>query len=140
VFLAWLTGWLILDPLIALLVAGNIACIGVRLLNDTAHGLLDAALPAEEQEIITDIQSRYEERGIEFHALRTRSAGRRRFISMHVLVPGSWSVKRGHDLSERIEKDITRALPMSTVFLHIEPLEDPTSWQDQELDCSSDGK
>ena len=134
VFLVWLTGWLILDPLIALVVAGNIVWIGVRLLNDTAHGLLDTALPPEEQKVITDVQSRYEGEGIAFHALRTRSAGRRRFISMHVLVPGRWSVKRGHDLSERIEEDITRALPMSTVFIHIEPLEDPVSWQDQSLD------
>jgi cation diffusion facilitator family transporter len=140
VFLVWLTGWLVLDPLIALLVAGNIAWIGIRLLNDTAHGLLDTSLPDKEQEIITDVQSRYEESGIEFHALRTRSAGRRRFISMHVLVPGRWSVKRGHDLSERIEKDITEALPMSTVFIHIEPLEDPASWQDQELDRAPEGK
>ena len=137
VFLVWLTGWLVLDPLIALLVAGNILWIGIRLLKDTAQGLLDTALPSEEQEIISSIQARYEEAGVEFHALRTRSAGRRRFISMHVLVPGSWSVKRGHDLSERIEKDITQALPMSTVFIHIEPLEDPASWQDQTLDRSA---
>ena len=136
IFLVWFTGWLVLDPLIALLVAGNIVWIGIRLLNDTAHGLLDTALPPEEQEIITGIQARYEEAGIEFHALRTRNAGRRRFVSMHVLVPGKWSVKRGHDLSERIEKDITQALPMTTVFVHIEPLEDPVSWQDQELDRS----
>ena len=138
VFLVWLTGWLVLDPLIALLVAGNIVRIGVRLLNDTAHGLLDTALPPEEQEVITDIQSRYREEGIEFHALRTRNAGRRRFVSMHVLVPGKWSVKRGHDVSERIEKDITQALPMTAVFVHIEPLEDPVSWQDQELDRSAE--
>lgn len=138
VFLVWLTDWLILDPLIALLVAGNIVWIGIRILNDTAHGLLDTALPDEEQEVISDIQLRYKEAGIRFHALRTRSAGKRRFISMHVLVPGRWSVKRGHDLSERIEKDITQALPMSTVFIHIEPLEDPASWQDQELDRASE--
>ena len=140
VFLVWLTGWLVLDPLIALVVAGNIACIGIRLLNDTAHGLLDTALPPEEQQVITGIQSRYEGADIEFHALRTRNAGRRRFISMHVLVPGRWSVKRGHDFSERIEEEITQALPMSTVFIHIEPLEDPASWQDQELDRSSEEK
>ena len=88
----WLTGWLVLDPLIALLVAGNILWIGIRLLKDTAQGLLDTALPSEEQEIISSIQARYEEAGVEFHALRTRSAGRRRFISMHVLVPGASSV------------------------------------------------
>jgi len=136
VFLVWLTGWLVLDPLIALVVAGNVVWIGIRLLNDTAHGLLDTTLPPDEQEIITNIQSRYEEAGIKFHATRTRVAGRRRFVSMHVLVPGEWSVKRGHDLSERIEADITQALPMTTVFIHVEPLEDPVSWQDQELDRS----
>jgi cation diffusion facilitator family transporter len=136
VFLVWFTGWLVLDPLIALLVAGNIVWIGVRLLNDTAHGLLDTALPPEEQQIISGIQSRYAKVGIEFHALRTRNAGRRRFVSMHVLVPGKWSVKSGHDLSERIEKEITQALPMTTVFVHIEPLEDPVSWQDLDLDRS----
>jgi cation diffusion facilitator family transporter len=140
VFLVWLTDWLILDPLIALLVAGNIVWIGIRLLNDTAHGLLDTALPADEQEIVADVQSRYEEAGVKFHATRTRVAGRRRFVSMHVLVPGKWSVKRGHDLSERIEADITRALPMTTVFVHLEPVEDPASWQDQELDHTSNGR
>ena len=137
VFLVGLTGWLVLDPLIAFAVAGNIVWVGYRLLNDTAHGLLDTALPPEEQETITGIQARYEEAGTRFHALRTRAAGQRRFVSMHVLVPGEWSVKRGHDLSEKIESDIIRALPMTTVFVHIEPVEDHTSWQDQGLDRSS---
>ncbi len=134
VLLVGLTGWLVLDSLIALVVAANIAWVGLRLLSDTAHGLLDTALPPEEQEVITDIQARYKELGIEFHALRTRAAGARRFVSMHVLVPGRWSVQRAHDLSEKIEADITKALPMSTVFVHIEPLEDIASWQDQGLD------
>ncbi len=137
VLLVGLTGWLVLDPLIALAVAVNVVWVGVRLLNDTAHGLLDTALPPEEQEIITGIQARYEETGIRFHALRTRSAGQRRFVSMHVLVPGEWSVQHGHDLSERIEADIVRALPVTTVFMHIEPIEDHVSWQDQDLDRSS---
>lgn len=140
VFLVWLTGWLVLDPLIALVVAGNIVWVGARLLNDTAHGLLDTALPPDEQEVVTDIQSRYEAEGVEFHATRTRTAGTRRFVSMHVLVPGEWSVKQAHDLSERIETDIARALPMTTVFVHIEPLEDPVSWQDQDLDRPSEEK
>jgi cation diffusion facilitator family transporter len=140
IFLVWLTGWLVLDPLIALVVAGNIVWVGVRLLNDTAHGLLDTALPPDEQEIVANVQSRYEAEGVQFHATRTRTAGTRRFVSMHVLVPGEWSVKHAHDLSERIESDITRALPMSTAFVHMEPLEDPVSWQDQDLDRSSEEK
>ncbi|HSL01703.1 MAG TPA: cation diffusion facilitator family transporter [Rubrobacteraceae bacterium] len=129
-----LTGWLVLDPAIALLVAANIVWTGVRLLRDTAQGLLDRALPPEDQSEISNVLSRYEQRGIRFHALRTRGAGRRRFISMHVLVPGSWTVQRGHDLSEKIERDLAAVLPQSTCFIHIEPYEDPASFADQNLD------
>ncbi|MGB3635186.1 MAG: cation diffusion facilitator family transporter [Rubrobacteraceae bacterium] len=132
--LVQLTGWLVLDPLIALLVAANIVRIGVRILRDTANGLLDRALPTEDQERISDILSRYKRDGIQFHAVRTRAAGQRRFISMHVLVPGRWSVKKGHDLSEQIEKELGETLPGSTSFIHIEPSEDPASFEDQELD------
>jgi cation diffusion facilitator family transporter len=135
VFTAQITGWYVLDPLIALLVAANIVWTGVRLLNDTAHGLLDTALPPDEQEAISDVLSRYEQQGIRFHALRTRASGQRRFVSMHVLVPGRWTVKRGHDLSERLEKDLAGALGGNTTFfIHIEPSEDPASFADQTLD------
>jgi len=134
VALVQLTGWLVLDPLIGLLVAANIVRIGVRLLRDTASGLLDRALPPEDQKKISEILSAYEERGIRFHALRTRASGQRRFISMHVLVPGRWTVQQGHDLSERIEEDLAAALPQSTFFIHIEPSEDPVSFADQSLD------
>ncbi len=135
VLTAQLTGWLVLDPLIGLLVAANILWTGVRLLRDTAHGLLDRALPPEDQEAITEVLSRYEEEGIRFHALRTRASGPRRFISMHVLVPGRWTVQRGHDLSEEIEKNIAEALRgNSTFFIHVEPSEDPVSFADQSLD------
>ena len=129
-----LTGWLILDPLIALLVTANILWTGVRLLRDTAQGLLDRALPPEDREAIIEVLSRYEKQGIRFHALRTRASGPRRFISMHVLVPGEWTVQRGHDLSERIERDLATVLPQSTFLIHIEPSEDSVSFADQTLD------
>jgi cation diffusion facilitator family transporter len=129
-----LTGWLVLDPLIGLLVTANILWTGVRLLRDTAQGLLDRALPPEDRKVISRVLSRYEEKGIKFHALRTRASGPRRFISMHVLVPGEWTVQQGHDLSEQIEKDLAEALPQSTFFIHIEPSEDPASFADQTLD------
>ena len=132
--LVQLTGWLILDPIIALLVAANIAWTGTRLLNDSAHGLLDTALPPADQQAIAGVLARYRAEGIDFHALRTRQAGQRRFISLHVLVPGAWTVQRGHALCERIEHDIIDVLPRSTVFTHLESLEDPTSWDDQGLD------
>jgi cation diffusion facilitator family transporter len=134
VALVQLTGWLVLDPLIGLLIAANIVRIGIRLLRDTASGLLDRALPPEDQTASSKVLSRYEEKGIRFHALRTRASGQRRFISMHVLVPGQWTVQQGHDLSEKIEKDLVEALPQSTLFIHIEPSEDPASFADQSLD------
>jgi len=133
-FLVKLTGWLVLDPIIALIVAVNIVWAGVRLLRETGSGLLDASLPAAEQKIITDTLLPYQDQGIQFHALRTRGAGTRRFVSFHVLVPGHWTIQRGHDLCEAIELAIIKALPDTHVMTHLEPLEDPVSWDDQGLE------
>ena len=134
VLLVGATGLLILDPLIALVVSANIVWVGFRILNEAAHGLLDTALPPEDLAVVRGVQERYREEGVEFHALRSRSAGVRRFVSMHVLVPGSWTVRRGHDLSEDLEREIVAALPMTTVFVHLEPLEDEASFNDLGLD------
>jgi cation diffusion facilitator family transporter len=140
VVMVQLTGWLVLDPIIGLIVAANIVWTGFRILNDTAHGLLDTALPSEELEKIYRVLSRHEDDAVNFHAVRTRAAGQRRFVSMHVLVPGYWTVKRGHDLSERIEKELANALQGNTTFfIHIEPSEDPTSFEDQDLDRERPG-
>lgn len=130
-----LTGLLILDPIIAIIVAANIVWAGFRLLKETGYGLLDTALPLAEQKIITDLLAPYYDRqGILFHAMRSRVAGSRRFVSFHILVPGNWTVQRGHDLSEEIELAISKALPSTNIITHLEPLEDPVSWQDQGLD------
>lgn len=131
-----LTGWLILDPLIAFVVAINIVWAGMKLLRETGSGLLDTGLPKEEQQIIRNILTSYDNQNIQFHALRTRVAGARRFVSFHVLVPGEWTVKRGHALCEEIELTIINALPGTYVFTHLEPVEDPTSWNDENLDRS----
>ena len=138
VALVQITGWPILDPLIALLVAANIVWTGVRLLRDTASGMLDTALPPADQARIADILAPYQNAGIVFHALRTRTAGQRRFVSLHILVPGAWTIQRGHTLAEQIERAIIAALPKTTVFTHLEPVEDPASWQDQTLDRQGD--
>jgi cation diffusion facilitator family transporter len=138
VLLVKLTGWLVLDPIIALIVAANIVWAGVNLLRETGSGLLDAALPEDEQRLIHEIFLPYQTQGIQFHALRTRVAGTRRFINFHVLVPGEWTVQRGHDLCEEIELSIIRGLPGSSVFTHLEPAEDPVSWDDRGLDRRTD--
>jgi cation diffusion facilitator family transporter len=136
VVLVPITGWLVLDPIIALVVAANIVWAGLKLLRETGLGLLDTALPAADREAISTALQPFEAQGVQFHALRTRVAGARRFVSLHVLVPGSWTVQQGHDLCEAVEGAITEALPGTFVFTHLEPLEDPASWADQALDRS----
>jgi len=137
VALVWATGWLVLDPVVALLVAVNIVWTGLKLLRETGHGLLDRALHEEDQKAIEAVLDRFRERGLEFHEVRTRAAGPRRFVQMHVLVPGGWSVQSGHDVLEEIEKELVNVLPGLSVITHLEPLEDPASWNDAGLEGSS---
>jgi cation diffusion facilitator family transporter len=134
VALVAVTGWERLDPLIALAVAANIVWSGVGLMRRSALGLMDTALPPEALAAIHQVQERYASQGITFHALRTRQSGARAFASMHVLVPGDWTVQSGHELLERIEGEIRAGVPNITVFTHLEPLGDPASWQDMQLD------
>jgi cation diffusion facilitator family transporter len=132
--LVGLSGWLWLDPALALLVAANIVWTGWRLLRRSADGLMDVALPPEQHQGVVDVLDTYRPQGIDYHALRTRQAGARSFVEVHVLVPGAWSVQRGHDLLEKLEADIRTALPHATVLTHLEPIEDPASHDDIRLD------
>jgi cation diffusion facilitator family transporter len=128
-----LTGIERLDPIIALLVAANIVWTGSRLVSRSASGLMDAALPASELALIDEVLDHFRSDTVTFHALRTRESGHHRFVSVHVLVPGEWSVKRGHDLVESLEEELVAVLPDATVDTHLEPIEDPASWRDVEL-------
>ena len=128
-----LTGWQSLDPLVAIAVAANIVWTGTRIVRDSVYGLMDAALPVTELELLKKLLDRYGGEGVHYHALRTRQSGARRFVSLHVLVPGEWSVQHGHDTLERIEADIRRALPPVTVFTHLEPIDDPAAMNDLDL-------
>ena len=129
-----LTGWLWLDPVLALLVATNIVWTGWKLLYRSTQGLMDVALPHEEHAQLVAILTRYQGGGIEYHALRTRESGARRFVELHVLVPGQWTVQQGHELVECLEGEIRTALPRTTVLTHLEPIEDPASHEDISLD------
>jgi cation diffusion facilitator family transporter len=128
-----LSGWHRLDPIVALVVAANIVFTGGRIVVNSVAGLMDAALPAKEIAVVRELLDGYASDGIEYHALRTRQAGARRFVSVHVLVPPEWSVQQGHELLERIEADVRRALPPVSVFTHLEPLGDPAAMSDQDL-------
>ncbi len=128
------TGWIILDPIIALVVALNIVWTGFQLIKRSALGLMDTAVSAENSEKIVKVLDGYvAAQGIDYHALRTRQSGARKFISVHILVPDEWTVQKGHDLTEQIENDICDSVSDSTVFTHLEPLEDPLSFEDLEL-------
>ena len=126
---AW-SGWLWLDPVIALLVAANIVWTGYQLMRRSADGLMDHALPAEKLEKIDRLLASYREKGLEFHAVRTRQAGSRAFVTLHVLVPGHWSVQEGHDWAGRIEADIRKTLEYADVTTHLEPIGDPIETED----------
>ncbi len=133
-----LTGWQMLDPIIALAVAANIVYTGVSIVRESVSGLMDTALPETEVRSVQAVLDRHETGGVAFHALRTRQSGARRFVSVHVLVPGRWTVQRGHRLLEAIEGEIRDALPNVTVFTHLESLDDPASYDDVTLDRLSE--
>ncbi|MBW7959184.1 MAG: cation transporter [Candidatus Promineofilum sp.] len=136
VALVGLTKWQWIDPAIALIVAVQIIYTGYKLVHDSVDGLMDTGLPDEEVEQIKAILARYLEKGVTYHALRTRQAGAQRFVSVHLQVPGDWSVQKGHELLELIELDIYDALAPINVTTHLEPAEDPASWQDATLNRS----
>lgn len=129
-----LSGWERLDPIVALAVAVNIVWAGSVLLRRSVGGLMDRALDPGAQREIDEVMAGFHRRGVAFHALRTRQAGRRAFVSMHVLVPGAWTVQEGHDVVEEVEATIRARLPHATVFTHLEPAEDPRSFDDTALD------
>jgi divalent metal cation (Fe/Co/Zn/Cd) transporter len=128
-----LTDLEIIDPIVAFIVAGNICWSGVRIVRDSALGLMDTALPAHARNAICKALELHKQAGIEYHALLTRQSGAHRFVSLHVLVPGDWTVQRGHQLLELIEADIRSALPNVTVFTRLESLDDPLSWDDIDM-------
>lgn len=132
-----ITGWQKLDPIVALAVAANIVWTGVRIVRTSALGLMDTALPPDSQDTIQRILEAHRQDGVEYHALRTRRSGARQFVSLHVIVPGTWTVARGHQLVELIESDLCRGLQNATVLTHLESFEDPASWDDGDLDRSA---
>lgn len=128
------TGWQWLDPVVALLVAANIAWTAIGIMRRSVGGLMDISISTADLEAVRKIFQTYEADNVKFHALRTRQSGAQRFISVHVLVPGDWTVHRGHELLEKIEADIRRAVSDAVVFTHLESLDDPASWEDEGLE------
>ena len=130
VILVHFTGWLRLDPLIAIAVAIQIVWTGWTLMARSFQGLMDRAIPDEDRAIIVAVLETLHDRGCDYHALRTRMAASKSFVDVHILVPGKMSVQQGHDLVEKLENEIHSKLPHVEVLTHLEPLEDPKSWDD----------
>jgi len=135
VALVFITGWLRLDPIIAIAVALHILWTGFGLVRRSVRGLLDPAISAQDHQEVEKLIAEYSRRyGVSFHALRTRQAGARRFVSFHLLVPDAWTVAQAHQLSEEIEARMRSMVPNAAIFTHIEPISDPASYEDQGLD------
>ncbi len=134
VLMVAVTGWLRLDPIVAIAVAINILIVGGRLVWHSSSALLDAALPAADNDAIRAVLDRHRSDDVGFHGLQTRESGRQRFVSFHVLVPGAWSVQRAHDLAEVVEADVLALLDGAHVTTHIEPREDERSYRDYAYD------
>ena len=130
VVLVQTTGWLRLDPIIAIVVALQILWTGWGLIARSFGGLMDRAVPDEDRAVIVEVLETLRREGGDYHMLRTRVAGAKSFVDVHVLVPGKMTVQQGHDLAERLEGEITAKLPHVEVLTHLEPLEDPKSWDD----------
>jgi cation diffusion facilitator family transporter len=126
-----ITGWNRLDGVVAMAVGLNIIITGINLLRSSTAGLMDKALSDDDHLKIVKVLTKFESEEVKFHALQTREAGRQRFVSMHVLVPGAWSIQKGHDLSEELEAEIIAELPDTIITTHVEPLEDERSWADE---------
>lgn len=130
VLLVPLTGWLRLDPLVAMVVALQILWTGWQLIKRSFDGLMDKSIPENERALIVAQLETIKRQGGDYHSLRTRRAGRKHFVDVHILVPGTMSVQQGHDLVQAMESAIMQQLPMVEVLTHLEPLEDPRSWDD----------
>ncbi len=124
------TGWIWLDPILAILVAINIIFTGAKLIGRSVAGLMDEALPRESISKIKKILDKYTCAAIGYHALYTRRASSLDFITFHLVVPGSWTVTQGHELTKEIERDLHGQFPNCHVFIHLEPNGDPESFDD----------
>jgi cation diffusion facilitator family transporter len=128
------TGWQRLDPVVAALVGVNILITGGRLVAQSVRALLDQSVSPPDLAAVIAALDPFRSDEVAIHGLQTRQSGQHRFVSMHVLVPGDWTVRRGHDLLEHIEAAVRDALPGSSVLTHLEPREDPRAYDDYTYD------
>jgi cation diffusion facilitator family transporter len=130
-----ISGWLMLDAIVAIGVAINILWTGYQLMRRSAMGLLDSAIPVDERDKIITALEPLKSMNIDYHSLMTRQAGQRKFVALHILMPGKMTIQEGHTMVEKVEKDIRDLFDAPvTVFTHLEPIEDPVSMEDIGID------
>lgn len=129
-FIVKLTGWIVLDPIVAVFVAVNIILTGIGLIRRSVSGLMDEALPVEETSTLRKILNTLMKEGIVNHSLYTRKAASKRFVSLHLVMPGEWQIANGHEVTKTIESEIARVFPETDVFIHTEPMGDPAAFDD----------
>ncbi len=130
IFLVKLTGWQFLDPIMAILVAISIVYTGIKLIIRSMDGLMDSRLSEKEMVLIREVLDRYKSEEIDYHALYTRRASAKQFITFHLLFPGDFTVNKAHDLTKQIENELKTLMPYSDVFIHVEPINDPDAFED----------
>jgi len=133
VVLVALTGWQRLDPIIAFAAGINIVITGWHLVSQSAAGLMDISLSKEDNAVIRGVLDSFTSEELLFHAVRTRESGHRRFMEMHMLVPGDWTVQRGHDAVEDVTEALVAEFSNLRVLCHLEPIEDPRSYEDIDI-------
>ncbi len=134
IFLVKLTNWQILDPLMAIVVAISILYTGAKLIIRSTDGLMDTKLTEKELIRIKQLLDLFIEQDINYHALYTRQASSKRFISFHLLVPGDYTVYKAHELTKEIENELTKEFAYSDIFIHLEPINDPDAFDDFLID------
>ena len=125
-----LTGWSRLDPIVAIIVSVNIVWTGIGLVRRSVDGLMDTALPEHEREAVQIVMENFRQKNVVFHALRTRQAASKRFLTVHMLVPGAWTVHDAHHVAEDFEGEIRTVLGDAVISTHLEPVEDQISMDD----------
>jgi len=129
IFLVDKTKILILDPLVAILVALNILLTGSNLIRRSLSGFMDEALDKNDLSKIDKIFQKYQKKGLIFHAIKSRQSGQKKFLSFHALFPKSYSIKKAHDLVDKIEKELKRKVFNLQIESHLEPKNDKKSFE-----------
>lgn len=119
--LAIVTGWWILDPIMAAIVALNILWTGSKVMRESLSGLMDEAVPPETLETVRAIIAKEAGGAVEAHDLRTRHAGQATFIEFHLVIPGETTVFDAHEICDRVEAALKEAVEGARITIHVEP-------------------